>query len=90
MRFQKSLLRGVQISIMEGRSARHAAHRKDLQLDPFSGQIGIRLVPIDLCFHAPGIALWNTSLTFQEAQHNLAIVHILANGEVDPKNWTRC
>ena len=40
---------------------------------------------IDLRFHAPGIALWNTSLTFHEAQHNLAIVHILANGSLtDP------
>jgi hypothetical protein len=38
--FQKSLLRGVQISIVEGCSSRHAAHRKNLQLDPFSGQIG--------------------------------------------------
>lgn len=35
---------------------------------------------MDLCFHAPGITLWNTDLTFHQAQRYLAIVHVLANG----------
>ena len=77
VRFQKRLLRRVQISAVKRRSAGHAAHREHLQLDSLAGQIGIRFVPIDLRFHAPGIALRNAGLAHHQAQRDLPVVHIL-------------
>jgi hypothetical protein len=46
--FQKCLLRGPQICRVISRAAGHRSHREYLQLDPFSVQIGIRFVPVDL------------------------------------------
>ncbi len=67
VRFQECLLRRVQIRAVKRRSARHAAHRKDLQLDPLAGQIGIGFVPVNLRFHAPGVALWHASLAHHQS-----------------------
>src|SRR5437899_12795764 len=69
----------MQIGAVERRSARHAAHREHLQLYAFAGQIGVGLVPIDLRFHAPRIALRHAGLAHQHSQRNLALVHVLPN-----------
>ena len=66
VRFQKRLLGGMQIGAVKRRSARHAAHRKHLQLDSLAAQIGIGFVPIDLRFHAPGITLRNAGLAHHQ------------------------
>ena len=50
MRFQKRLLRGMQISPVKRRAAGHPAHREHLQLGPFPAEIGLGLIPIDLRF----------------------------------------
>ena len=79
MCFQKSLLRRVQVGAMKGCSARHTTHRKNLKLDSFARQIGIGFVPINLRFHAPGVTLWNTRFSHQQAQRNFACVHVFAD-----------
>ena len=79
MRFQKRLLCRMQVGAVERRSAGHAAHRKHLQFDPLTGKIRIGLVPVNLCFHAPGVALRNACLAHYKSQCDLPIVHVLAN-----------
>ena len=48
--FEERLLGRAMIRAMEGRAARHAAHRKHLQLDLLAAQLRPRLIPIDLAF----------------------------------------
>jgi hypothetical protein len=84
MRFQKSLLRRTRIRPMEGRTTCHRTHLEDLQLDPFTIQIGIRFVPIDLRLDAPVVALRNEQLVFGQTQSLLAPLYILPNR---PLRW---
>jgi hypothetical protein len=57
--FEERLLGRPMIRAMERRSARHAAHRKDLQPHRFAVQLRPRLVAIDLAFLSQLIALWH-------------------------------
>ena len=50
MSLKEGLLGRPLIRAMEGRSTRHAAHRKDLQQHLLAAQLRPRLIPIDLAF----------------------------------------
>ncbi len=65
------------IRAMEGRAARHAAQRKHLQLDRLAGQLGPRLVPIDLASLPRRIALRHTGGARRPAQLPFAFAHVL-------------
>ena len=80
MRFEESLLGGVEKSAVEGRAAGHAAHRKHLQFGPLAREIRIGFLPIHLRFHAPRVALRNESIVNHQAHRNLPVVNILPNG----------
>ena len=69
----------MQVGAVERRSAGHAAHREGLQLDSLAGEIGIGFVPVNLPFHAPGVALRNADLAHHQAEGDLPVVHVLAN-----------
>ena len=79
MRFQKRLLGRMQVGAVKRRSAGHAAHRKHLQFDSLTGKIRIDLVPVNLCFHTPGVTLRNASLAHEKSQCDLSVVHVFAN-----------
>ena len=79
MPLQKRLLRRVQVGAVKRRSACHAAHRKNLQLDSFSCQVGTGFVPVNLRFHAPGVALRNAGFMDRQPQRDLSTMHVLAD-----------
>ncbi|MFZ3264620.1 MAG: hypothetical protein WA172_11525 [Terriglobales bacterium] len=79
MRFQKRLLGRMQVGAVKRRSTGHAAHREHLQFHPLASQVRISFVPIDLRLPAPAITLRYADLVHGHPQHDLSIVHILAN-----------
>src|SRR4051812_2764086 len=76
MCFEESLLSRMQKRTMKCCPARHAAHRKHLQLGSLTRQIGISLVPIYLCFDTPRITLRHKRLVNDQAQFNLPLLHV--------------
>ena len=79
MRLQKRLLGGMQKRAVKGRAARHAAHRKHLQLGPFPAEIRVRLIPVHLRLNAPGIALRDKRLVCHQTQRDFPVVSVLTN-----------
>jgi hypothetical protein len=69
----------MQIRAVKRGSACHTAHRKHLQLESRSCDVGIGFVPVDLRFHAPSVALRNMCFPNYQPKRNLAIMHVLAN-----------
>lgn len=57
----------------------HAAHRENLELRPLAGKVGVRLVPTDLCFHAPFVGLRDERLMRDQPECDLSALNILPN-----------
>src|SRR5207249_3268050 len=60
--FEKSLLRGSPVREVKSAAAGHAAHAEHPELLAHPIYVPHRLVPVDLSFHAPRIALWHENL----------------------------
>jgi len=60
--FEKSLLTGVRERAMEGSSAGHTPHAKQISLLPLSADLCVGFIPVHLCFCAPRIRLRNEGL----------------------------
>src|ERR1700733_1299476 len=65
------------IRAVEGRAARHAAHRKHLQQHLLAAQFRPRLVPINLGFLSELIALRHTGRTQRPSQLRFSLAHVL-------------
>ena len=65
---QEGLLRGPVIGPVKSGPTSHAAQYEDLQLLTLVAELGLGLVPVDLGFLPPGIALGHESLTGQQSQ----------------------
>src|SRR5262249_17232295 len=79
MRGEKSLLRGVQISLMKRRSAPHAAQREELKLDLLSGQFRHGFIPIDLRLDPRVVSLRNENFAACLAVSQLPELNILTH-----------
>jgi hypothetical protein len=79
MPFEKCLLCGPKVRSMIRAAASHAAHLENLQTGPFSPEISIGFVPINLPFRSPGITLRYTRLAPYEAQGKSALADIFAD-----------
>src|SRR5215510_9086783 len=79
MRGEKSLLRGVQISLMKRRSAPHTAQREELKLDLLSGQFRHGFIPIDLRLHARVVSLRNENFAARLAVSQFPKLNILTH-----------
>src|SRR5579883_545891 len=79
VRFQKSLLRGPEISPMEGYAARHPTEREDLQLLPLPTQVSLGFVPVHLAFAAPVVTLRHAYLAPTQSQSLLLPPHVAAH-----------
>src|ERR1035437_4922170 len=71
VRFQKRLLAGVREGAMEGSSAGHAAHAKDVSLLPLAVDIRVRFIPVHLRLSTPNVALRNERLAAEQRQLDL-------------------
>src|SRR5208283_1103936 len=68
MRFQKSLLRGMEIRGVKRPAARHAAHRKKIRDLAALGELHRGFVPIHLGLHAPVVTLRHERLARRNTQ----------------------
>src|ERR1019366_4298288 len=76
---QKRLLRRMEKGTVERRAACHTAHRKALQLGPFSRQVCVGIVPVHLCLHTPVVTLGNERFLNHQAQSELTLMDVTAN-----------
>src|SRR5438270_156132 len=79
MRFEKSLLRGSWIRIVEGGATRHAAHAKEIEFGSFPAEVGVRFIPVHLAFRSPKITLRNERIPTQKPQFLFPLPYILAH-----------
>lgn len=79
MPFQECLLGRMSVGAMERCAAGHASHRKYLQLYPLACQVGVSLIPVDLRFHSPGVALRDEGLPNRHVERDFPVVHVLSH-----------
>src|SRR4051812_39368505 len=76
MGLQECLLCRTPIGSMEGSSSDHAAHREHLHLAPFSVQISIGFIPVDLRLIAPVVRLRYENLPTLPPEFRLPLVDV--------------
>ncbi len=76
MCIQKGLLCCSRICPVEGSSACHTPHGKELQFLAFTAVFNLRLIPIDLSLDSPLITLRHTDISLDQAQLVLPLTDI--------------
>jgi hypothetical protein len=89
VRFQERLLGRVAVGPVERAPTRHAPHAEHLELHPFVAEIRHRLVPVDLGFAAPRVALRHERLPPCQAQRRLPLLDVPSHrrlGDLVPRS----
>jgi hypothetical protein len=79
VRLEEGLLRGMQISPVERRPARHRAHREHLHLGPLIAEIDPGLIPVDLRLLSPTVTLRHKRLAPFQSHLAFTLAHVVAH-----------
>src|ERR1700684_1001605 len=86
VRFQKGLLRRVQIGAVEGRPASHRAHGEYLDLGALVAEVDPGLIPVTLRFLRPTVTLRHECLPPQKTHLMFALTDVVAHRRLSERD----